>query len=239
MRPFAIVALALSLASAGFVQGFWQKKKPEEWSARECEKLLVDSPWAKSRTFGNVLIEQIGDPSSVEGREGNPWIAYTARFWSARPVREAFVRQLRLAKEFRSLPPEKKTSAEEAHARILAEEFSDRIVVMIVYSTNVESYRRDLARHWQTRPAALWVMDTFLISGFGRIPPLGVRVVPGEGGQFELLFPRAVDGRPVVGPADKSISLEFVHPDMGVLRTERVHLDFKVKDMILDGQPVF
>jgi len=235
----ALVPLVLLLTSVGFAQGFWQKKAPGEWSAQECEKLLTDSPWAKSRTVGDVLIEEIGKPASVDGREGHPWIAYAARFWSARPVRQAFVRQLQLAKGFISLSPEQKLSIEEQNDRILSMEFPDRIVLTVVCSTNVESYKRDLVRFWQTRPAALWTMDTFLITGKGRIPPLGVGVAPGAGGQFELHFPRTIDRQPVVSPSDKSISLEFVHPDIGVLRTERLLFNFKVKEMILAGEVIY
>jgi hypothetical protein len=103
-----LVALVLLLTSAGFAQGFWQKKAPGEWSPKECEKVLTDSPWAKSRTIGDVMIEEIGKPESVDGREGHPWVAYTARFWSALPVRQALVRQLQLTKDFVSMSPERK-----------------------------------------------------------------------------------------------------------------------------------
>jgi hypothetical protein len=235
----ALVLLALLPAVAGFAQGFWQKKAPGQWSARECESLLTDSPWAKSRILGDVLIEDLEKPGSIEGREGHPWISYTARFWSAQPVRQAYVRQLRLSKDFLALLPERKQTAEESHQRLLNTEFSDRIVLMIVCTTNFDAYKRDLIRYWQTRPGALWAMDTFLITSKGRIPPLAVGVVPGEGGQFELHFPRTLNKQPVVGPADKSISIEFIHPDTGVLRTERILFNFKVKDMILGGVPIY
>jgi hypothetical protein len=234
-----LVLLALLLTASGFAQGFWQKKAPGDWTSRECEMLLTDSPWAKSRTIGDVLIEDMEKAASIEGREGHPWIVYTARFWSARPLRQASVRQRQLSKDFIALPPEQKRIVAERNDRILNMEFPGRIVVVVVYATNVDSYKRDLARFWQTRPVAIWSMDTFLITARGRIPPLDVQVVPGEGGQFELHFPRTVDGQPVVSPSDKTISLEFIHPDIGMLRTERIHFNFKVKDMIVGSTTIF
>ncbi len=235
----AIFPFVLWLVAAAFAQGFWEKKPSAEWSPRECEKLLTDSPWAKSRVLGNVLIEEIGNPSSVDGREGNPWLAYSARFWSARPVRQAYVRQLRLAKDFLALPPDQKQKIEAQNDRMLSAEYSDRIVLVVGCSTNVESYKRDLVRYWQTRPPAMWAIDTFLLSSKGRIPPLGVAVAQGAGDQLELTFPRVISGQPVVGPNDKSISLEFVHPNIGVLRSERILFSFKVKEMTMDGKAVF
>lgn len=233
------VPLALLLTASVFAQGFWQKKTPEKWTQGECEKLLTDSPWAKNRTIGNVIIEDLEKAGSIDGRESQPWITYRARFWSALPVRQAFVRLRQFSKDFIALPPEQKRSVVEQNDRILSAEFPDRIVILVAYATNVDSYRRDLARFWQTRPPAIWSMDTFLVTGRGRIPPLAVQVVPGEGGQFELHFPRTVDGQPVIGASDKNVSLEFVHPDVGVLRTERILFSFKVKEMIVGSAALY
>jgi hypothetical protein len=236
---FACFPLMLWLAIAGMAQGFWEKKALADWSPQECKKLLTDSPWAKSRTLGNVLIEEIGNPASVDGREGNPWMSYSARFWSARPVRQAYVRQLESARDYVSLPPEQKQSIAAQNDRMLKSEYPDRIVLVLVCATNVDSYKRDLIRYWQTRPPALWAMDTFLLTGKGRIKPLGVAVAPGSGDQLELTFPRTIDGQPVISPNDKSISLELVHPDIGVLRTERLLFNFKVKEMTLGGKVIY
>ena len=185
-----LVLMALLLAATAFAQGFWQKKAPGAWTSRECEMLLTDSPWAKSRTIGDVLIEDLEKAGSIEGREGRPWITYTARFWSATPVRQAFVRQRQLSKDFH-IP----ASGAEADRGRTERPHSQHGISLTgsswrsIYATNVDSYRRDLARYWQTRPAAIWSMDTFLITGRGRIPPLDVQVVPGEGGQFATSFP--------------------------------------------------
>lgn len=236
MPPFMLL---FWLAFAGAVQGFWEKKQPPEWSPQECKKLLTDSPWAKNRTLGNVLIEEIGNPASVDGREGNPWISYTARFWSARPVRQAYVRQLQSAKDFLALPPGQKRSIEAQNELMLKAEFADRVVVVLVCTTNVDSYKRDIIRYWQSRPPSLWAADTFLLTGRGRIKPLGVAVAPGAGDQLELNFPRTVEGRPVIDARDKSISVELVHPDIGVLKSERLLFNYRVKDMTLAGKIIY
>ena len=166
-------------------------------------------------------------------------MSYSARFWSARPVRQAYVRQLQSARDFISLPPDQKLSIEAQNERMLRAEYPDRIVLVVICATNVDSYKRDLIRYWQTRPPAQWAMDTFLLTGKGRIKPLGVAVAPGAGDQLELNFPRSIDGQPVVSPKDKSISVELVHPDIGVLRSERILFTYKVKDMTLGGKAIY
>ena len=78
-----VTCLPLSLSA----EGFWVKKDFAEWSARECAKLLNDSPWARSQTITEIFIEEIGDnPGSVPSREHIPQITYIAQIWSAEPI---------------------------------------------------------------------------------------------------------------------------------------------------------
>jgi hypothetical protein len=234
-----MIPLILLLTSAGFAQSFWQKKTPQEWSVRECEKLLTDSPWAKSKTIGDVLIEDLEKSASVDGREGNPWVTYTARFWSALPVRQAFVRQTQASREFLSLAPEQKRSVDEQNSRVLGAEFPDHIVLIVTIASNVESYKRDLLRVWQARPASQWAMDTFLMAGKNRVPPLDVRVATEVGMQLQIRFPRILNRQAIVDPGVTSLSLELVHPNVGVLRSERLLFTFKVKEMMLGGVAIY
>jgi hypothetical protein len=42
------------LAGALAVAAQWDKKTPTEWSEREAQKLLNDSPWAQTQTFSDL-----------------------------------------------------------------------------------------------------------------------------------------------------------------------------------------
>jgi hypothetical protein len=220
-------------------EGFWAKKDFTEWSARECAKLLNDSPWAKSQTITEIFIEEIGEPGSVPSREHAPQITYLAQIWSAEPIREAMVRQARLAPEFKKLPDPQREAMEAQQARLLEQSYPDHIVVRIEYSTTVPAYERALASYWQTRPRGAWVQDTFLSSSSGRRSPVDVQVGGGAGGYFVLVFARAVNGEPVIGPRDKSFTLELQCPPIEKLPGQRLLMEFKLKDMAFKGRPVF
>ena len=80
------------------------KKDYREWSARDCSKLLQNSPWSKMRTFTAILIQELSQPSAVPGREHAPQISYVAMLWSALPVRQAVVRQAQRSTPSPQLP---------------------------------------------------------------------------------------------------------------------------------------
>jgi hypothetical protein len=93
--------------------------------------------------------------------------------------------------------------------------------------------------YWETRPADLWKQDTYLYTSSGKHNPVNVRVAGGGGGAFELIFAREAKGQPVVQPTDKSFTVEIPAPAVGQLPGEPMRFEFKLKDMVFDGQPVF
>lgn len=56
---------------------------------------------------------------------------------------------------------------------------------------------------------------------------------------FQLLFPRQQEGRPLVGPQDKALWLEFAHPNIRAQGGSRVLIEFKVKKMLMQGTVVY
>ncbi len=223
-----------------YAEGFWVKKDFTQWSVRECAKLLNDSPWAKSQTITQIFIEEIGDnPGSVPNREHAPQITYVAQIWSAEPIRQAVVRQARLAPEFKKLSDPQRQAIEAQQARLLEQKFPDHIVVRVEYSTTVPAYERALASYWQTRPRGAWVQDTFLNSSSGRRSPVDVQVAGGGGGYFILAFAREVSGEPVITSKDKSFTLELQCPPIEKLPGQRLLMEFKLKDMAFKGSPAF
>src|SRR5215510_10378745 len=95
----ATVSLFTRLADAQKKQVPWT-----EWSKKDAEKMLADSPWAQTQVETN-LTEMFYAPTSNRanapnrdnrGEEGatnqEVNLKYYIRFFSARPVREAFAR---------------------------------------------------------------------------------------------------------------------------------------------------
>ena len=240
MRRWVGVLLPiLFLPLSSSAEGFWIKKDFTEWSARECSKLLNDSPWAKSQTITKIFIEEIGEPGSVPSREHAPQITYLAQIWSAEPIRQAVVRQGRLGPEFNKLSVPQREAIEAQQASLLEQKFPDRIVVRVEYSTTVPAYERALASYWQTRPRGVWTQDTFLNSSSGRHSPVDVQVSSGAGGDFVLVFAREVNGEPVIGPKDKSFAIELQCPAIEQLPAQRLLMEFKLKNMAFKGKPAF
>ena len=237
MRKAACLVVFAIAPAVPFHAQFWKEKDFRKWSKAECEKMLTDSPWAKYRPLTEVVLRPLMT-GSLPSREGNPEIVYQARFLSALPIRQAIAQQERLGPRFAKLSSDEKKSVEEQEANWLNLDFGDEIVIQVTYRTNMPVLVKDLDRVWGSRPAQNWKLDTYLITAAGKIAPIDV-LMPQGGGEFQLVFPRGVKGRPVLQPEDKSVALEFVHPGTEVFPRERVFMEFKVQDMHVNGKLVY
>ena len=243
LKKAAFSLLVLLAAVTALHAQFWQKKPPQEWSKSECQKMLSDSPWSKSRVVSDILLArttEFSGPLGVQtpGRDVQPEVRYEVRFLSALPVRQALIRQMQLSPQFQKLDPERRKSVEEQQAGFINTVYPDHVVVQVVYSTNVTGYQAELERALSRPTAAEMKLNTFLNTPSGKAELLDV-IRPAGGGELQMVFQRNVDGKPVLQPTDKKISVEFVHPTVGLLRSQRIFVEFKVKDMLLDGQLVY
>ncbi len=230
MKQLIALPLLLSVLAAGaLAQEFWTKKPYQEWSPKECRKVLEDSPWARQHLLSRVLIESLTAAPSDRARENNPRVTYTIQFRSARPVRQALVRERQIAMEYDSLSAEQRAGFDKDAETFLSQSFAETIVVLAEYSANITSYQSDLDRIWSTRTEAWAKNQIFLISATGqKISPLRFTRRPGA---FQVVFPRRVDGRPVIAESDKEVKIEFSHPTIGILTESRVLEEFKVPKM--------
>jgi hypothetical protein len=64
-----------------------------------------------------------------------------------------------------------------------------------------------------------------------------VRYVPGGGTrpEFDLYFPRQINGQPVLLPEDKNVSVELMHPTIGTLPSQRIFVEFRTAKMSVGG----
>ena len=244
MKHTARFLLTIVLATASLAQGPWVKKDWKQWSKDDCKKVLEDSPWAQRWTDSNAKMANFATRTSGTsgvGSESELAIFYLVQFRSARPVREAVVRQVLIANQYDLADPEKKEAMRKQTDGFLNRTYDDVIVVHVTYGSNVTEYNRDLATFWQTRYSEGTVpQDAFLHGSRGqKLAP--VRMVSPKGGaqEFELIFPRMVDGKPLLEPGDKTISVEFVSPSVGGVNSSRVFIEFKVDKMALSGQLIY
>jgi hypothetical protein len=91
-------SLAFCMACSLVARAQWEKKPYAEWSEKEAQKLLNDSPWGQtqvisdtSQMFGNERL------SSGASRVANVFhVNFRIRFLSAKPVRQAISRVMEL-----------------------------------------------------------------------------------------------------------------------------------------------
>ena len=98
---FAVAALLVCLPLA--VPAQWDKKPYTEWNDKDVQKLLHDSPWARTQTFSDVVPLIRPMPPSGPGAAGADrpvsnaiHVNFRIRFLSAKPIRQAISRLMEL-----------------------------------------------------------------------------------------------------------------------------------------------
>lgn len=230
-RSLTFVLLATLVATIPLSAQFWTKSEYTAWSKSDCEKMLQDSPWARSRRLERVMVRNITEQSKVEGGEQNPQITYTAQFYSALPLRQAIARLNVLAAK-----PDQAATVDERNKEFLSRKFPEQIAVRVSFSTNTPTYFRDLEGTWRTAAPSTVMQKTFLNAGKERISPVEYLPPPPGRNEFLFLFPRMKDGKPIITPDLKNISVEFEHPTIGIITTERVLIEFDLKKMMVTSE---
>jgi hypothetical protein len=246
-RGLSLAVLSLLVATCAFANGqdFWRNKPYQEWSDQECRKILRDSPWAQEFSdvrFGGAWREQRerehGDEKLERGAESLPEFSYIAVIRSALPVRQALVRQLQLDPTLVQRTPQEKQAMLAESAQLLSEKFTDTISIYVRYQSNVGIYDADLVRYWGQQNTKKLQNQIYLIRGSDRIELIGYE--PAKGGQngFQLTFPRYVNGRPLLNPGDKalSLSIEFLYGAARQLWGRPIAFRFKPDKMVYQGE---
>lgn len=178
---FAFVGLTVS------AEDFWISKDWKQWSAKDCEKMLTDSPWSLRK--GALTV--IPDPSSrTDGYKSDMlWTQntyYMVQLFSAQPIREAIVRQQQIAQQYDKLNASQKQEIDSRAELFISHSYDDVIVFRIDY-THVPYPPKDFPD--DIREDASNYGGCFLITEKGeQIRP--IRFVRLKGGQkVRLVFP--------------------------------------------------
>src|SRR5262245_8261201 len=100
MLTIAVVLAALPIEAA--IQ--WDKKAHTEWSEKEAQKVLNDSPWGKTQVFTSPVTlfrgptsgrQGVGQPTSANNANATH-VNFRIRFLSAKPIRQAVGRMMQL-----------------------------------------------------------------------------------------------------------------------------------------------
>lgn len=219
-------ALLLSAAPARAQKEEWQGKPYQQWTMKEVQKVLADSPW--SREF----IRSVDVGSSSAGVM--PSKGYVVRLRSALPVRQGLLRLRQLREKYDEMNDRKKAEFDEKNKALIECPPCDEnyVVAMLPTGDNErlaeQLYKASLER---VKPHVRLVNDR------GQQREL-VHFAPAKSGsEAVFFFPRLDDkGAPLVTPDTKRLVLIV---DPGALNDATINrFEFDVSRMVVDGKLV-
>jgi len=184
---------------------------------------------------------------SGAAREANPSITYTIQLRSALPIRQALVRLQQIERKYAKMSAEERQKFDQTASGFLTASFPDSVVVHVEYGANAPLFERSLAQYWQTsnREELKRSMYVF-VPGKEKIPALKLIMGRGDSRGFEMVFPRTVNGKPLLDSAAKTLAIEFDAPQMedapvpgglaSGIRIRRILVEFKVAKMLVSGK---
>lgn len=239
--PVLLMLMVLAVVAVETVIGQKQAKSWKEWSRKDAEKILNDSPWSHFQvdTDTSEMFFQPTTDSRTSGRAPNAnsrleqgatnqetKIQFGIRFFSARPVRQAFMRMIQLQKK--DLEPDV-IARMHSFAELPA---SDSIIIAV---TIEGTDKRSLGKVMQIIDSAATGTlrnTTYLERNDGKRLFLEEYVPPGKDGfGARFIFPRIVDERPFLTTDFNDV--RFVS-EFGT--AVKLNMRFKVSDMMVDGK---
>ncbi|HKP87964.1 MAG TPA: hypothetical protein VJZ26_17810 [Blastocatellia bacterium] len=246
-RLLTWVALALFLFFPTATPAQWNKKPYTEWSEKDVQKLLEDSPWSQNQIFTDT-----SKAASTTNSRGSTQTAiadvinvnFHIRFFTAKPVRQAISRFMQLQ--------QKGEMSDQMAARLkslAAADFPDYIIVTVTCDGDrASNMLQDARALLQKLVTANIKNNTYLLTKAGQRVFLQEYQPPrndGLGARF--VFPRLVDGKPFVTPDGGEI---LFHAELGggsqlnstlsnsdVARNGfTLNMRYKIKDMMFDGK---
>ncbi|MFN2599476.1 MAG: hypothetical protein ABR563_20085 [Pyrinomonadaceae bacterium] len=209
-----------------------KKQKPwTEWSKKDVEKMLNDSPWGQTQTVTDTS-EMFFSPTArptASGASRNSAsrdaqgatneatdVKYRIRLFSARPIRQALARQLMLSMS----APNKDV---EQRLKNFAElQSNESIIVTVTFESNDSRFGNAAMQSFNTATVASLKNSTYLERSDGKRVFLAEYVPPGKDGfGARFIFPRVVGER------------NFITGDAGEVRfasmLDKIELNMKFK----------
>jgi hypothetical protein len=220
----------ICVMAAASVVGQKQPKPWTEWSKKDAQKILTDSPWAQQQVDQDFVeptpLTRPRDPSIDATLKQNEGMTSHIRFFSARPVRQAFVRIIQLQKK--DLTPEMLT-----RLNTFAETPSANLIVIAVAVENPDAnFLGKAMQIYRNATTTKLKNTTYLERSDGKRVFIEEYTPPGSDGfGARFIFPRTLDGKPFLSPEHTIV--RFVSELDSQIK---LRMDFKVSEMMLDGK---
>lgn len=239
-----LLCAALIVTSSIVVLSAQQAKPWSEWSKKDVEKTLNDSPWAQTQTetdtsemnysptvskTTNARKEdtKITEASRVESGAQNSavFVKYRIRLLSAKPVRAALARMVLSSQQ--SPNPQ---LAEQLQG-FVDRDFTEYVVVAVTVEASDQRYSGPIAQAFSSATADILKNSTYLERKDGkRLFLLDYRPPANDGIGAKFIFSRSVDGKEFISGGD---SVRFVAEF-----NEKVKLNarYKTSEMTYNGK---
>ncbi|HEU4933270.1 MAG TPA: hypothetical protein VFT48_14400 [Pyrinomonadaceae bacterium] len=226
-----VMFLMICLLAASSVVGQKKLKPWTEWSKEDAQKILKDSPWAHQQVDQDFIEANALRPRAINSEadarlKQNEGMTYSIRFFSARPVRRAFVRIMQL---------QKKDLAPDMVARLntFAEAPSEDSIIVAVAVENPDANLLGKAMQIIRNATAVKLKNTtYLERTDGKRVYIEEYTPPGgDGFGARFIFPRMLDGKPFLD-ADSTMIRFVSELDSSI----KLNMKYKVKEMMLDDK---
>jgi len=233
-KTVAVLLLLIIFGSAIGQKG----KKWTDWNKKEAQKILDDSPWAKTQTDTDTS-EMMFKPTNTPGSSATNSerlvfgatnqavdIKFHVHFYSARPIRQALARIMEL---------DNQKLDQDAIGRLHSFgeiKSGDSIIVTVTYESPDQRYTGIVLQAFSSAVTAVMKNDSYLQrSSDGKQLFLEEYVPPGKDGfGARFIFLRNVNGAPFID--DKSGEIHFAARYPNGIKVDR---RFKVADMMYEG----
>jgi hypothetical protein len=226
---FAILLISILANGAAWDYGVEPYSK---WSLAKAVAILNSEPWARQETFTRVVP---GVGSGVSG-EKEIYNTFYVRFLSARPIREAYARVQQIQHGYEDLTEEQKKRFDQILQPGLDMNVDRWLVVAVSFRSNDPAEESTVRRFLQSQTRETLKTLAFLSTPENPQIELAAYYPPREesvGAKF--IFPRSLDGSPIVDTNTEQITFELLDVPGA---NPRLRATFFTKEMVSDGKVI-
>jgi len=227
MKKIYLVILSTLLISSAVVAQKDAAKPWTDWSKDDVEKMLDKSAWGHvlTNTDTSEMMVTLGQSQTDQGSRNQAisW-NYRIRFFSAKPIRQAFARSVMLGN-----PSIKAAQLD----RFVNGDYSGSIVVAVAFDSTDRRYLAEREKAFNNATTELIASTVYLELKSGKRIPLSEYSPPAKDGTgAKFVFPRLDEnGKPYVSDEKETLHLVVGMPN-GIGFTYR----FKLADMVYEGK---
>jgi hypothetical protein len=201
-----------------------------EWTLSQAQQILNSSPWARQETYADV----VGGVGSGISGEKEIFNTFYVRFVSARPIREALARIQQIQYGYDGLIADDKGRFDRYIQETLLSGFGGWVIVCVSFRSNDPNRESEVRRFFKTQTSETLRSRAFLSTRqFSQMPIHAYFPPRDEGIGAKFIFPRSVNGKPVVTDTGEYITFELLDVPAA---TPFLSARFSMKDMFVNGE---